>query len=184
MKALLIIDVQNDFLKGGSLEVENAEAVIPVINTLMDKFSLVIASKDWHPKQTIHFDKWPAHCLADTKGAEFPYELKQEKINQIFYKGTENKDDGYSAFEATNIRLIDYLKEKEVKELYVCGIALEYCVKSTVLDALKGKLKVFLVQDAIATFSKKDKEIKQQYAELEKAGANKVMSMQIKNDSF
>ncbi len=184
MKALLIIDVQNDFVKGGSLEVENAEAVIPVINALMDKFSLVMASKDWHPKQTMHFDKWSPHCLADTKGAEFHPELNQDKINQIFYKGTKNRDDGYSAFEATNIRLIDYLKEKGVSELYICGIALEFCVKSTALDALKEKLKVFLVRDAIATFSQKEEEVKQQYAELEKAGANIVMSMQIRDNSF
>jgi nicotinamidase/pyrazinamidase len=179
MKVLLIVDVQNDFLMGGSLAVKDAEDVIPVINKLMNNFDLVIASKDWHPAQTIHFEKWPAHCVAGSKGAEFHPDLADDKINQIFYKGTGNKDDGYSAFEATNIKLVDFLREKEIQELYICGIALEFCVKSTALDALKEDFKVFLVRDAIATFSKEKEEINKQYSEIEKAGARVILSNQI-----
>jgi nicotinamidase/pyrazinamidase len=179
MKALLIIDVQNDFLTGGSLAVENAEQVIPVINSLMDKFSLVLASKDWHPEQTAHFEKWPVHCVAESKGAEFHPDLEQGKIEKIFYKGTGNKDDGYSAFEATNIKLIEFLKEKGITELYISGIALEFCVKSSALDALKEGIQVFLVRDAIATFSKETEKIEQQFSEIEKAGAQVVLSSQI-----
>jgi nicotinamidase/pyrazinamidase len=179
MKALLIVDVQNDFLTGGSLAVKDAEDVIPVINKVMDKFDLVIASKDWHPSKTAHFEKWPVHCVADSKGAEFHPGLSDEKIKQIFYKGTGNKDDGYSAFEATNIELADFLREKEIRELYICGIALEFCVKSTALDALKEGLNVLLVKDAIATFSKEKEEVDKQYSEIVKAGAQVILSNQI-----
>jgi nicotinamidase/pyrazinamidase len=179
MKALLIVDVQNDFLMGGSLAVKDAEDVIPVINKLMDKFDLVMASKDWHPTKTVHFEKWPAHCVADSKGAEFHPELADDKIDQIFYKGTGNKDDGYSAFEATNIELVDFLRKKQVQELYICGIALEFCVKSTALDALKEGFDIFLVKDAIATFSKEKEEVDKKYSEIEKAGANVILSNQI-----
>ncbi len=107
MKALLIIDVQNDFTKGGSLEVKDAEQVIPVINRSMPKYDLVLASKDWHPRQTVHFEKWPSHCIAESWGAEFHPDLESDNIDQIFYKGTGNKDDGYSAFEATNIKILE-----------------------------------------------------------------------------
>ncbi len=179
MKALLIIDVQNDFLKGGSLSVEGAEQVIPVINKIIDRFDLVMASKDWHPSQTVHFGKWPAHCVADSRGAEFHPALEDEKINKIFYKGTDNKDDGYSAFEATNIKLLDYLREKEIEKLYICGIALEFCVKSSALDALREGIKVFLIRDAIATFSKEKGEIDKKFSEMEKAGAKVISSNQI-----
>lgn len=179
MKALLIIDVQNDFLTGGSLAVEDAEKVIPVINGLMDKFELVLASKDWHPQQSAHFQKWPVHCVAGSKGAEFHPDLSQEKIDKIFYKGTGDKDDGYSAFEATNIELIEYLQERGITELYLCGIALEFCVKSSALDALREGLTVFLIYDAIATFAKEEEKIEQEYAELKKEGAQVILSSQI-----
>ena len=179
MKALLIVDVQNDFTKGGTLAVENAEEVIPVINKLMDKFDLVLATQDWHPDESVHFDKWPAHCVAGTYGAELHPNLHKEKIDQSFLKGTSDKDDGYSAFEATNIDLASYLKDKEVSKLYVCGIALEFCVKSSALDALKEGFKVFLIKDAIATFSREEGEIAREYDELEKAGAVVISSNQI-----
>jgi nicotinamidase/pyrazinamidase len=180
MKALLIIDVQNDFLPGGSLAVENAERVIPIINQLMDKFDLVLASKDWHPHQSVHFEKWPVHCVADSRGAEFYPDLEADKIDQIFYKGTGDKDDGYSAFEATNIELIEFLKEKSITDLYISGIALEFCVKSSALDALKEEFEVFLVQDAIATISTKPEEIEQHYLELKNAGARFRLSSEIR----
>jgi len=91
MKALLIIDVQNDFLTGGSLAVEDAERVIPVINGLMDKFELVLASKDWHPQQSAHFQKWPVHCVAGSKGAEFHPDLSRKKLIRFSIKEQEIK---------------------------------------------------------------------------------------------
>ena len=179
MKALLIIDVQNDFIKGGTLAVPDAELVVPVINQLMDKFDLILATQDWHPKKTAHFEEWPTHCVAGSRGADFPEELHKEKINQIFYKGTDNKDDGYSGFEATNIELVNYLKEKNISKLYLCGIALEYCVKSTALDALKEGFEVVLIRDAIANFAREQEIIVQEYEELQNAGAVVISSHQV-----
>ncbi len=179
MKALLIIDVQNDFIKGGTLAVPDSEQVIPVINDLMEKFNLILATQDWHPRKTAHFEEWPVHCVAGSKGADFPFDFHKEKIVQIFYKGTGNRDDGYSGFEATNIELVDYLKKNGISQLYICGIALEFCVKSSALDALKEGFQVFLIRDAIANFSREQEKIEQEYEELQKAGAKIVLSHQV-----
>ena len=117
MKGLLVVDVQNDFCPGGSLAVPEGDKVVPIINRLMDKFAVVVASKDWHPKQTVHFQKWPVHCVHNSRGADFHPGIQTTKIEQVFLKGAGNKDDGYSAFEATNLDLKDYLKKKGVTEL-------------------------------------------------------------------
>ncbi len=98
MKALLIVDVQNDFCPGGTLAVPEGDKVVPVINQIMDFFPLVIASKDWHPTDSVHFKKWPPHCLQNTPGSDFHPQLNSSKIKTVFLKGTKNKDDGYSTF--------------------------------------------------------------------------------------
>ena len=96
-KALLIVDVQNDFCPGGALGVKDGDKVVPVINGIIDRFDFVISSQDWHPSHSVHFEKWPVHCVAGTHGADFHSELDSEKIDLKLYKGTDNKDDGYSA---------------------------------------------------------------------------------------
>lgn len=149
MRALLIVDLQNDFCPGGALGVPEGHQVVPVINGLMESFELVIASKDWHPKKTKHFDKWPVHCVQHTYGAAFHPNLNAENIDQVFIKGTGREDDGYSAFEATNIDLETYLKDHEVDDLYVCGLTTDYCVKASALDAKAIGFNVFVVEDAI-----------------------------------
>ena len=93
MRALLIVDVQNDFCPGGALGVSGGDKIVPVINGLLERFEIVVASKDWHPDQTIHFGKWPPHCVHGTFGAEFHPELASTRIDTIFLKGTEGKDD-------------------------------------------------------------------------------------------
>lgn len=170
MKALLVVDLQNDFLPGGSLGVKEGDKVIPVINKIMPLFPIVIASKDWHPEVSVHFDKWPVHCVADSFGSEFPEALNSDKIQQIFYKGTDNKDDGYSAFEATNLKLNDFLKEKEVSELYVVGIATDYCVKASALDSLDLEYKTFIITDAIKPVNLNPGDEESALKELEKQG--------------
>ena len=101
-KALLIVDVQNDFCPGGTLAAPAGNDIIPVINKIMDKFDLVIASKDWHPEKTVHFDKWPVHCVRATPGAAFHPELDTTKIYEIVFKGTTNSYYGYCSFDSTN----------------------------------------------------------------------------------
>jgi len=149
MKALLVVDVQNDFCPGGSLAVPDGDKVVPVINDLMEKFPLVVASKDWHPSETIHFKKWPVHCVRETRGSELHPALNTKKIDKIFLKGTDNKDDGYSAFEATSDNLNNYLRMQGISELYVTGLATDYCVRASALNAVENGFKTFIVEDAI-----------------------------------
>ena len=178
--ALLIVDVQNDFCPGGALPTPKGDIVVPVINELMDKFDLVIASRDWHPEDSVHFKRWPAHCVKDSHGADFPSDLKKENINQIFEKGTTSKDDGYSAFEATNKNLAKYLKENEVDELYITGLTAEYCVKSTVLDAVKQGLKTFVIKDAVEGIRQNKDDFDNAFEVMKNAGATIVTSYDIK----
>ena len=147
--ALLIVDVQNDFCPGGSLAVSDGDKIVPIINQIEDKFDFVISSQDWHPAATIHFEKWPPHCIAGTFGADFHPNLITDKIDLKLLKGTGNKDDGYSAFEATNVSLIDYLRKNQIKDLYVCGLATDYCVKATVLDAIDNGFQTYVITDAV-----------------------------------
>jgi len=179
MKALLIVDVQNDFCPGGPLAVKGGDQVVPVINRLLERFPLVVASKDWHPLDTVHFQEWPVHCLRDTPGAEFHPDLNKEKINEVFLKGTENKDDGYSAFEATNKRLKEFLKEKGVEELYVAGLATDYCVKASALDAVKNGVKTFVVADAVRGVDVKPGDSERAITEMKKNDIQFVTSAQI-----
>jgi len=181
MKALLIVDVQNDFCPGGTLEVKDGDKVVPVINRLMNRFDLIIASKDWHPEKTVHFKKWPAHCVHDTHGAEFHPALKKEKIQKIFLKGTGDKDDGYSAFEATSDDLEKYLRKKQVDELYVTGLATDYCVKCSALDAAMKGFKTYVVTDAIRAVNLKPDDGKEALAEMERSGVKMVEAQNIPN---
>ncbi len=177
--ALLIVDVQNDFCPGGALPTPQGDIVVPVINKLMDKFDLIIASRDWHPEDTIHFNLWPVHCVKETHGADFPADLKREKIIQIFEKGTGSKDDGYSAFEATNKNLVKYLNEKEIDKLYIAGLTAEYCVKSTVLDALKYGFKTFVIKDAVEGIRQNEDDFDRAFEEMRNAGATIITSENI-----
>lgn len=176
MKALLVVDLQNDFLPGGSLGVTDGDKVIPVINKIMPLFPIIIASRDWHPEQSVHFDKWPVHCVADSFGAEFPEALESDKIQQIFYKGTDNKDDGYSAFEATNQSLDQFLKDKNVSELYVVGIATDYCVRASALDSLELDYKTYIVTDAVKPVNLNPEDGEKALKELENQGGVLISS--------
>jgi nicotinamidase/pyrazinamidase len=179
MNALLIIDVQNDFCPGGALAAPKGDKVVPVINKLMNKFDLVLATKDWHPSDTVHFNKWPKHCIQGTKGAEFHPDLHHQSISKVFVKGTRNIDDGYSAFEATNENLVDFLKKNGVDTVYVTGLAIEYCVKSTVLDALRNHFKVFVIKDAVEGIYQHENDVKNAFEEMENAGAELITSTEL-----
>lgn len=149
-KALFIVDVQRDFCPGGPLAAPGGNDIIPLINRLMEKFEVVAASKDWHPAETVHFKKWPPHCIRGTSGAAFHPDLDQGNIDLVALKGTANSDDGYSAFEATNIDLSFWLKKNGVDCLYLTGIATEYCVMATARDAVENGFRTFVVSDAVA----------------------------------
>lgn len=169
--ALFIVDVQKDFCPGGSLPVPEGDKVVPVINKLMDHFEYILASKDWHPPKTKHFEKWPPHCIQGTEGSEFCDGLNAEKITQVFLKGTGTEDDGYSAFEATNINLEEYLKQHGIDHLYITGLATDYCVRATTLDALKKGFKVTVVSDAIRGVDVNPGDVQRAIEEMKQAGA-------------
>ncbi len=147
--ALFIVDLQKDFLPGGALGVPQGDEIIRPVNRLMESFDIVLASKDWHPQDTVHFEKWPAHCVRGTEGAAFPETLNLTKIDTIFLKGTGNTDDGYSAFEATNNDLRFYLSSREIDTLYIAGLATDYCVMATAMDAIGMGLVTHVIPEAV-----------------------------------
>ncbi len=179
MKGLLIVDVQNDFCPGGALAVPGGDKVVPVINDLISRFGVVVASKDWHPADSVHFQKWPPHCVQNTSGAAFHPQLAEGKIQQVFLKGTGNRDDGYSAYEATNVDLEQYLKSRGVTELYVTGLATDYCVKASALDAAAKGLQTIVVTDGIAAVNVNAGDGQRALEEMAAAGVRLVASDKI-----
>lgn len=179
MKGLIIVDVQNDFCPGGALATSGGNDIVPVINKLMGHFDFVVASKDWHPSNTLHFEKWPIHCVRGSFGALFQQQLNVLKIDEVLLKGTGNTDDGYSAFEATNMDLNYLLKKNGITEVYVCGIATEYCVQATATDANKLGYKTFVVADAIAAVEAKTGDTEHAMATMQQLGIQWISSNEI-----
>lgn len=172
MKALLLIDIQNDFLPGGALAVPGGDGIIPVVNQLQPHFELVIATQDWHPAHHQSFASqhpgrsvfdtidlngleqvlWPDHCVPGTPGAELAAALRPHNIEAIFRKGTDPAIDSYSGFYDNGRRkstgLADYLRGKGVRQLYVAGLAADYCVYYSIKDALTEGFDTYLIEDA------------------------------------
>ncbi len=159
-KALLLVDVQNDFCPNGALAVPEGDSIISILNQYIQKFSQnsfpVFASRDWHPVTTHHFKEfggpWPAHCVENTRGAAFHPSLDLPENIIVFSKGMREGQDGYSAFEGVDdqgICLFDLLKQQDVEEIFIGGLATDYCVKASCLDAVKQGLKVYLLIDGI-----------------------------------
>lgn len=153
--ALLVVDMQNCFLPGGSLAVAEGDEVIPVINRYIELFQgagrPVFASRDWHPEETTHFEKWPQHCVQNTRSAEFHPDLALPPDATVVSKGMDPQEDAYSAFQAVDQegRLLgDSLRARGIRHLYVSGLALDYCVRYSALDAARNGLQVTLLIDA------------------------------------
>lgn len=158
--ALCIVDVQNDFCPGGALAVPNGDEVVPVLNSYLQRFTSVrcpvIATRDWHPPRSRHFKDfgglWPVHCVRKTPGAQFHPDLQLPEKTIIISKGTEPDEDGYSGFDGKDShgkQLAERLSEMKIDTLYIGGLATDYCVRATCLDALARGLKVFFLSDAI-----------------------------------
>jgi nicotinamidase/pyrazinamidase len=203
MKALVLVDLQNDFCAGGALEVSEGNQVIPIANSLLDKFDLVIATQDWHPADHGSFAAmhpwrkpgaiielnglpqvlWPMHCIQGSFGAEFVKELDTTKITKVFVKGTDQGIDSYSGFFDNGHRkstgLGEYLKEQGVTELYVLGLATDYCVKFTVLDALELGFKVHLIEDACRGVNLQPGDVAAAIVEMAEKGATILQSTEV-----
>lgn len=177
MRALIIVDIQNDFLPGGTLAVANGNEIIPIINKIQCYFDLVIATQDWHPANhksfvSNHPDRivfetidlngteqilWPEHCIQGSIGSDFAQDLNTHKITIIIRKGTNPEIDSYSGFydndKCNSTGLLGVLKDKKITEVYVCGLAADFCVYYTAKDAVANDFKTFFIEDASKAIS-------------------------------
>lgn len=198
--ALILVDLQNDFCPLGALPVAEGDLVIPIANALMPHFSTVVATQDWHPAdhgsfaanhpwrkpgQVIDLNGlqqvlWPIHCVQGSFGAEFAPDLQQEGIHKVFVKGTDPGIDSYSGFFDNGHRkatgLGDWLKERGIERVYVLGLATDYCVKFTALDALELGFETYLIEDASRGVDLQAGDVDKAVDEMRAAGVRVVQS--------
>jgi nicotinamidase/pyrazinamidase len=172
MTAFIIVDMQNDFMPGGSLAVPGGDSIVPLINALQDSFMLIVATQDWHPAghksfasshrgrstfETIRLHGleqvlWPNHCVQGSEGALFYPSLRTDRVEAIFRKGMDREIDSYSGFYDNGMKkstgLAGYLRERNVNQVFICGVAADYCVYFTAMDALRENFKTFVIEDA------------------------------------
>ncbi len=183
--ALLIVDVQNDFCPGGALPAPGGDRIIPALNRHLaearERDMPVYASRDWHPAVTTHFKEhggeWPPHCVQGSAGAQFHADLKLPADAVVISKGDDPARAGYSAFDghtAQGRTLLSELRDRQVTQLYVAGIATDYCVMATALDALQAGLQVRILSDAIAGIDARPGDADRALEELSRAGARIV----------
>jgi nicotinamidase/pyrazinamidase len=194
MNALILVDLQHDFMPGGALAVADAVAVVPLANRLMSLFGLVVATQDWHPADHRSFASqhagrhvgeliqlegldqvlWPDHCVQHTPGAEFHAELNRRAIDRVFHKGTDPSIDSYSGFFDNGHRqatgLGDYLRERGVSAVWIMGLATDYCVKFTALDARALGFTTHLIVDGCRGVELQAGDIDRALEELRAAG--------------
>lgn len=203
MNVLIIVDLQNDFCPGGALAVEGGDAVVPIINAMQPKFDLIVATQDWHPPDHASFAAnhegraigqliningkpqvlWPVHCVQNTQGAALHADLDQSRMAQIFRKGQNPEIDSYSGFfdndhhHATGLG--NYLRASDVDEVFVCGLATDYCVKFTALDARDLGFDATLIIDACRGVNLQPDDVEKAIAEMREAGVKIVSSDEI-----
>ncbi|MBT32474.1 MAG: nicotinamidase/pyrazinamidase [Thalassobius sp.] len=203
MKALILVDIQNDFVSGGALAVPEGEMIVPIVNELQKKFDFIIATQDFHPANHGSFAAnhegknvgevidlnglnqilWPIHCVQNTDGTEFVKELDMSKVKKVFVKGTDAEIDSYSGFYDNGHRkstgLSDYLKEQGVTEVYVTGLAADYCVKFTALDAVSEGFKTYLISDATKGVNLQAGDVDKAIDEMKEKGVEVITSEEL-----
>jgi nicotinamidase/pyrazinamidase len=200
VKALIIVDLQNDFLPGGALPVPQGDEVIPVANELQQRFELILATQDWHPPDHGSFaanhpgkkpgDRiildgieqilWPVHCVQNTDGAEFAAAFDTSRIAHVFHKGVERNIDSYSTFfdnaHRRHTGLAHYLRERSIMDIYLMGLALDYCVKYSALDARQLGLNTYVILDGCRGIELEPGDIDRALDEMKRAGATILKS--------
>ena len=200
MNALILVDIQNDFIPGGALGVPEGDKIVPLINRLQPHFDLVVATQDWHPISHGSFaashqghnpgDRiqlnglqqilWPVHCVQNTPGAAFVTNLDLRRVEKIFVKGTDPGIDSYSGLFDNGHRratgLGDFLKAKAVTDVYVVGLATDYCVKFTALDAVELGFITYRIEDACRGVNLKPGDVEKAIQEMKKAGVVMLQS--------
>lgn len=183
--ALIIVDVQNDFCPGGALAVPDGDKVVPALNGMAKRFAdrgqPVVASRDWHPENHVSFEgrggNWPPHCIKDTDGAAFHPQLELPTGTKVVSKATEPDAEAYSAFDTTDLET--YLKDRDVRRVLVGGLATDYCVRATVLDALEAGLGVVLLRDATRGVDVEEGDSQRAIDEMLAAGAVAVETSEV-----
>lgn len=201
MRVMIVVDIQNDFLPGGALEVPAGNEIVELVNSLMSHFDLVVATQDFHPEEHGSFARevsdigrlvdlngleqilWPVHCVQGTVGADFAESLNLDGIDKVIPKGTDATVDSYSGFfdngrkHATELHA--YLQEKGVDEVFVVGLATDYCVKFTALDAADLGYKTFLIEDASRGVNLQVGDVENAIQEMKQAGIGVITSQEI-----
>lgn len=203
MNCLIIVDVQNDFCPGGALPVPEGDQVVPVINRLVRRFDRVVATQDWHPPDHLSFAVnhpgkkpgdvirlgdseqvlWPVHCVQNTPGAEFHPDLDRSAIQQVFRKGMDREIDSYSGFFDNRRRratgLEEYLRREGVDEVYICGLATDYCVRWTALDAQRLGFRTWVIVDACRGVERHPGDVATALEQMSQAGCQLIWSSQL-----
>lgn len=203
MSALIIVDLQNDFLPGGALPVPHGDEVVPIANELQSRFDVVVATKDWHPPDHGSFaanhpgkkpgDRiildgieqilWPVHCVQNTHGAEFAPAFDTSRIADVFHKGIERNIDSYSTFfdnaHRRHTGLAHYLRKRSIQDIYLMGLALDYCVKYSVLDARQLGLNKHVILDGCRGIELARGDIGRAIDEMKRAGAVLLKSSEL-----
>ncbi|HUK82433.1 MAG TPA: bifunctional nicotinamidase/pyrazinamidase [Verrucomicrobiae bacterium] len=182
--ALVLVDIQNDFCPGGALAVRDGDKIVSVVNRLIPHFPVVVAARDWHPADHCSFKAqggpWPPHCVLGSRGAELHPDLDATRITSNIRKAFTRDADSYSEFSGVDEmgRSLHALL-RDVKQLYIVGLATDYCVRATALDALKLGYEVFVVTDAVRAVNVRPGDGEQALAEMERAGASLVKSKEV-----
>jgi nicotinamidase/pyrazinamidase len=203
MRALVIVDLQNDFCPGGALPVADGDKVIPIANRLQPYFELVVATQDWHPRDHGSFAAnhrgrkpgeiidlhglpqvlWPIHCVQESPGADFHKAFDQSRVERVFRKGTDPMIEGYSGFFDNGHRkstgLGDFLKSREVTDVYLCGLTTDYCVRFSSLDAVRLGFQTWVIEDGCRAVNLKSGDAEQALAEMRAKGVRVVASQSI-----
>lgn len=179
--ALIVVDPQNDFLPQGSLAVPDGNRIFEPVNRMMPLFGYVVATRDWHPRDHAYFQAnggpWPWHCLARTSGAQFSPLLHDEQIDDVISKGTDPNTDGYSGFAATD--LAEKLRKHGVARVFITGLATDYCVRATALDAREAGFEVVVLEDAIAGINAKPGDAQRALDEMRARGVRIAQSREV-----
>jgi nicotinamidase/pyrazinamidase len=202
VKTLILVDMQHDFLPGGALGIAGGDAIVPILNQIMPKFDHILATQDWHPPHHVSFASqhqkkpgdvidvggveqilWPDHCVQNTYGAELAKGLHKQRIEATFHKGSERKVDSYSTFfdqaRRRSTGLADHLRKHHLQDLYFAGLATDYCVLYSVLDALELGFHVWVIRDACRAINLHPADEERAYEKMRSHGAKIIHSKEI-----
>ncbi len=204
MRAVILVDLQNDFLPGGALPVPEGEAVVPIANVVQQLFPLVVATQDWHPQNHGSFAAnhpgkhvydeidlnglrqtlWPVHCVQNTRGAEFTTAFNRQRIQKVFQKGVDPLIDSYSGFYDNAHRrstgMGEWLKAQNVTHVFIAGLATDYCVSFTAFDALSLGFKVSVIADGCRGVNVRPGDVEQAIIRMKAAGVETLQSRELR----